>query len=237
MTFQQLDSWLERRQPRDEPLEPAYLIGLTGPMGCGKTTVGRILGRLGGRIVDADQVSRAILAPDQPVLDDIQARFGRGVIAMDGSLDRTALANLVFHDPIALRDLEAMTHPLIRMRIDQALELAAEDGVPFTVVEAIKLIENEELAKRCDEIWLIDCSPAIQRERIIDRGMDGPDMDQRLLVQAGIRERARARADRVIDTGVPMEQLKATVEEALAEALADKVDILPLLSKRPKGQP
>jgi len=76
MTFQQLDSWLERRQPRDEPLEPAYLIGLTGPMGCGKTTVGRILGRLGGRIVDADQVSRAILAPDQPVLDDIQARSG-----------------------------------------------------------------------------------------------------------------------------------------------------------------
>lgn len=233
MTFQQLDAWMARRQPRDEPLEPAFLIGLTGPMGCGKTTVGRILGRLGGRIVDADQVSRAVLAPDQPVLDDIKARFGRGVIATDGTVDRTALANLVFHDPVALRDLEAMTHPLIRMRIDQALELAAEDGVPFTVVEAIKLIENEELANRCDEIWLIDCSPAIQRERIIDRGMDGPDMDQRLLVQAGIRERARARADRVIDTGVPMAQLQATVEEALAEALADTVDILPLRAERP----
>ena len=114
---------------------------------------------------------------------------------------------------------------------------AAEDGVPFTVVEAIKLIENEELANRCDEIWLIDCSPAIQRERIIDRGMDGPDMDQRLAVQAGIRERARARADRVIDTGVPMDQLKATVEEALADALADTVDILPLRSGRPPVQP
>lgn len=233
MTFQQLDSWMERRTPRDVPLEPVFLIGLTGPMGCGKTTVGRILGRLGGRIVDADQVSRAVLAPDQPVLDQIRDRFGRGVIATDGTLDRTALANLVFHDPVALRDLEAMTHPLIRMRIDQALELAAEDGVPFAVVEAIKLIESEDLANRCDEIWLIDCSPAIQRERIIDRGMDGPDMDQRLAVQAGIRERAQARADRVIDTGVPMEQLKATVEEALADALADKIDILPLRSAKP----
>lgn len=232
MTFQQLDARFPPGAPRrSPPLEPAFLIGLTGPIGCGKTTVGRILGRLGGRIVDADQVSRAVLAPDQPVLDDIRARFGKGVIAIDGTLDRTALANLVFHDPVALRDLEAMTHPLIRMRIDQALELAAEDGVPFAVVEAIKLIENEELARRCDEIWLIDCAPAIQRERIIDRGMDGPDMDQRLAVQAGIRQRARAKADRIIDTGVPMEQLRARVEETLAEALADKVDILPLRSE------
>jgi dephospho-CoA kinase len=231
MTFGQLDARAQRdTPPRSEPLEPSYLIGLTGPIGCGKTTVGRILGRLGGRIVDADQVSRAVLAPDQPVLDDLRDRFGKGIISTDGTLDRHALANLVFHDPVALRDLEAMTHPLIRLRIDQALELAAEDGVPFAVVEAIKLIENEELASRCDEIWLVDCSPAIQRERIIDRGMDGPDMDQRLAVQAGIRERAKARADRTIDTSGPLEEVRVQVEEALAQALADHVDILPFRS-------
>jgi dephospho-CoA kinase len=226
MTFGQLDARAERG-PRTEPIEPAFLIGLTGPMGCGKTTVGRMLGRLGGRIVDADQVSRAVLAPDQPVLDDLKARFGKGIISNDGTLDRTALANLVFHDPVALRDLEAMTHPLIRLRIDQALELAAEDGVPFAVVEAIKLIENEELAGRCDEIWLIDCAPAIQRERIIERGLGGSDMDERLAAQAGIRERARARADRVIDTSGPLEEVQAAVEEALASALAGQLDILP----------
>lgn len=228
MTFGQLDAWAERGSPpRTEPLEPSFLIGLTGPIGCGKTTVGRMLGRLGGRIVDADQVSRAVLAPDQPVLDDLRDRFGRGIIANDGTLDRHALANLVFHDPVALRDLEAMTHPLIRLRIDQSLELAAEEGVPFAVVEAIKLIENEELASRCDEIWLVDCTPAIQRERMIDRGMDGPDMDQRLEAQVGLRERAKARADRTIDAGGPLEQVQAQVEEALASALADHVDILP----------
>jgi dephospho-CoA kinase len=226
MTFGQLDAWAERG-PRAEPLEPAFLIGLTGPMGCGKTTVGRMLGRLGGRIVDADQVSRAVLAPDQPVLDDLKARFGKGIISNDGTLDRTALANLVFHDPVALRDLEAITHPLIRLRIDQALELAAEDGVPFAVVEAIKLIENEELAGRCDEIWLVDCAPDIQRERIIERGMAGPDIDQRLVAQAGLRERAKARADRIIDTSGPIEGVQAAVEEALASALAGKLDILP----------
>jgi dephospho-CoA kinase len=234
MTFGQLDARAQRGTPeRSEPLEPAFLIGLTGPIGCGKTTVGRILGRLGGRIVDADQVSRAVLAPDQPILDDLRARFGKGIIATDGTLDRHALANLVFHDPVALRDLEAMTHPLIRLRIDQALELAAEDGVPFAVLEAIKLVESDELVARCDEVWLIDCSPAIQRERIIDRGMDGSDMDQRLAVQAGIRERARARADRTIDTSGPMEQLRGEVEEALAAALAGHVDILPFRSAEP----
>jgi dephospho-CoA kinase len=226
MTFGQLDARAERG-PRTEPIEPAFLIGLTGPIGCGKTTVGRMLGRLGGRIVDADQVSRAVLAPDQPVLDDLKARFGKGIISNDGTLDRTALANLVFHDPVALKDLEAITHPLIRLRIDQALELAAEDGVPFAVVEAIKLIENEELADRCDEIWLIDCAPAIQRERIIERGMDGPDIDQRLAAQAGLRERARARADRTIDTSGPIEGVQGAVEDALASALAGKLDILP----------
>jgi dephospho-CoA kinase len=226
MTFGQLDAWAERG-PRAEPIEPAFLIGLTGPIGCGKTTVGRMLGRLGGRIVDADQVSRAVLAPDQPVLDDLKARFGKGIISNDGTLDRTALANLVFHDPVALRDLEAITHPLIRLRIDQALELAAEDGVPFAVVEAIKLLENEELAGRCDEIWLIDCAPDIQRERIIERGMEGPDIDQRLVAQAGLRERVRARADRTIDTSGPLEEVQAAVEEALASALAGKLDILP----------
>lgn len=226
MTFGQLDAYAARG-PRTEPIEPVFLIGLTGPIGCGKTTVGRMLGRLGGRIVDADQVSRAVLAPDQPVLDDLKARFGKGIMSNDGSLDRSALANLVFHDPVALRDLEAMTHPLIRLRIDQALDLAAEDGVPFAVVEAIKLVENEELAGRCDEIWLVDCTPAIQRERMIDRGMDGPDMDQRLAAQADIRERAKPLVARTIDTSGPLEGVQAAVEEALASALAGNMDILP----------
>ena len=134
---------------------------------------------------------------------------------------------LVAEVTVVGRNARPITHPLIRMRIDQALELAAEDGVPFAVVEAIKLIENEELAGRCDEIWLIDCAPAIQRERIIERGLGGSDMDERLAAQAGIRERARARADRVIDTSGPIEGVQAAVEEALASALATKLDILP----------
>ena len=112
-------------------------------------------------------------------------------MTQEGALDRQALANVVFHDPIALQDLESMTHPLIRERIDRALAKAAEDGTPFAVLEAIKLIESEELARRCDEIWLIDCPPDIQRERLIDRGMGGSDMDQRLAIQARVPRACR----------------------------------------------
>jgi len=235
MSFVYQDMWAEKRDPNTPPLPPVFLIGLTGPIGCGKSTVGMMLARLGGRIVDADMVSRAVLAPDQPILEDLKKRFGRGILMNDGSLNRSAMANLVFHDPIALRDLEAMTHPLIRMRIDQALEMAAEAGVPFAVLEAIKLAETEDLAERCDEIWLIDCDPEIQRKRIIRKGLGPDDMEARLKVQDGIRQRARARADRVIVTNGTEEQTAADVEEALALALADKLDILPF--KRPLKRP
>lgn len=237
MSFVYQDMWAERRDPNTPPLPPVFLIGLTGPIGCGKSTVGMMLARLGGRIVDADMVSRAVLAPDQPILEDLKKRFGRGILMNDGSLNRSAMANLVFHDPIALRDLEAMTHPLIRMRIDQALEMAAEAGVPFAVLEAIKLAETEELAERCDEIWLIDCDQEIQRKRIIRKGLGPDDMEARLKVQDGIRERARARADRVIMTNGSEERTAEDVEEALALALADKLDILPLKKPLKRPQP
>jgi len=236
MTFAYQDEWAKRRDPDAPKLPPVFLIGLTGPIACGKSTVGTLLGRLGGRIVDADMVSRGVLAPDQPVLEVLKARFGRHILLQDGSLDRTGLANLVFHDPVALRDLEAITHPLIRMRIDQALEMAAEDGVPFAVLEAIKLIESPELAERCDEIWAVDCRVDLQRERAVARGMGGSDLQERLEAQEGIRERARAKADRILETNGTLEETKAKVEEYLAEALKDHLDILPLL-KRPLGRP
>lgn len=234
MTFVKLDEWAEKvaADPSIVPEEPVFLIGLTGPIGCGKSTVGTMLGRLGGRIINADHINRAVLAPDQPVLYQIMERFGPGVFLQEGGLNRSAIANLVFHDPVALRDLEAMTHPLIRLRIQQALDQAAYDGVPFAVLEAIKLIESEELSARCDEIWLIDCHPAVQRERIILRGFGDSDMDERMAIQHGIRERARAKADRIIMSDGPLAETKAKVEEALAEALAGKLDILPL--RKPK---
>ena len=146
----------------------------------------------GAVVVDADAVARAVTAPgDCPPTIAVLARFGAAVRAPDGTLDRAALARVVFADPAALRDLEAIVHPAVRPRILAAIATADRDGAPAVVVEAIKLVESG-LAGLCDEVWLVDCPPAVQRARLQARGMSAADADRRIGAQAGLRARAEA---------------------------------------------
>lgn len=194
-------------------------IGLTGPIGCGKSQVAAWLGGLGARVVDADRVAREVAAPGTPVHAAIARRFGAAVTAPDGTVDRAALGRLVFADPAALRDLEALVHPAVRPRILEAIR-AAEDAVaPAVVVEAIKLVEGG-LAGLCDEVWLVACDAVVQRERLVGRGMPEADADQRMRAQAGLVERLRPMATRVIDTSGGPEETRRVVEAALASAVA-----------------
>jgi dephospho-CoA kinase len=200
--------------------ERPFVIGLTGPIGCGKSTVAGMLGELGGSIIDADALARAVTAPGQPQLAPIRSRFGDGVFRTDGSLDRAALAAVVFADTAALRDLEAIVHPAVRERVLERLERAAAVGDPFVVVEAIKLIEGG-LAGRCDEVWVIECSPSTQRQRLGMRGMPPDDLERRLTMQGpDLAERLSSGADRRVSTEGGLEETRARVEDALAEALA-----------------
>jgi len=179
-------------------------IGLTGPIGCGKSTVAAWLGRRGAVVVDADVVARSVTAPGTAGHGAVIERFGDAVRAPDGTLDRAALARIVFADPEALRALEAIVHPLVRPRVLAAIEAAAEAGAPAIVIEAIKLVEGG-LADLCDQVWLVVCRE--QRERLVGRGMAPADADRRIAAQAGLEERVRRGAgDRlhVIDTsGTP----------------------------------
>jgi dephospho-CoA kinase len=173
-------------------------IGLTGPIGCGKSTVARWLSALGAAVVDADVVSRSVTAPD-------------------GTLDRAALARIVFADPAALADLEAIVHPAVRPRILAAIEAAEAARAPVIVVEAIRLVEGG-LAALCDEVWLVTCEPAIQRERLLARGMPSADADRRISAQAGLEARLRPAATRVLDTSGPPAETAGLVTEALERA-------------------
>jgi dephospho-CoA kinase len=201
----------------------ALRIGLTGPIGCGKSTVAGWLAARGAVVVDADLVARGVTAPGEPAHEAVLARFGDAVRGADGTLDRAALARLVFADAAALRDLEAIVHPAVRPRILAAIEAADRAGAPAVVVEAIKLLEGG-LAALCDEVWLVTCDPEVQRARLAGRGMAPADAERRIAAQGDLVERLRPHATRVLATdGAPLEA-KARTAALLAEALAGRQD-------------
>ncbi|MBA2253923.1 MAG: dephospho-CoA kinase, partial [Chloroflexi bacterium] len=144
----------------DRPSGPGLLIGLTGPIGCGKSTVAGWLGELGATVIDADDLARFVTGPGEASLGPIRARFGDAVFAADGTLDRKALAAVVFHDQRALAELEAIVHPAVRRRAVAAVDAARQADAPLIVVEAIKLVEGG-YATECDEVWLLTCVPEV----------------------------------------------------------------------------
>jgi dephospho-CoA kinase len=199
------------------------LIGLTGPIACGKSTVARWLGeRPGVVVIDADQVAREVVEPGQPALVAIVARFGEGIVRRDGTLDRDALGRIVFSDPDALRDLEAITHPAVRPRILAAIDSAQADGAKAVVIEAIRLVEGG-LADICDDVWLVTCDPEIQRERLIGRGATREVADQRIDAQAGLAGRIRPVVTREIDTSGDAATTRALVLGVL-DTMVRRVD-------------
>ncbi len=196
-------------------------IGLTGPIGCGKSTVARVLGGEGAVVIDADRIAHDVTAPGTAGLERVVERFGAGYLRPDGSLDRSALGRTVFADPAALADLEAIVHPAVRREIERIAHEAERGGAVALVVEAIKLVEGG-LAATCDEVWLVACSGAAQRARLRRRGMSAAEIDQRIAAQAGIGERTLPVAARVIDTSGRREATAGVIRRALADALAGR---------------
>jgi dephospho-CoA kinase len=194
-------------------------IGITGPIGCGKSQVSRWLAELGARTIDADLVARELTAPGTPVHAAILRRFGAPVTGPEGTLDRAALGRIVFADPAALRDLESLVHPAVRPRILDAVSAAEAEGAPAVVIEAIKLVEGG-LAGLCDEVWLVTCDPVAQRLRLIARGTGERDADQRIAAQAGLADRLRPSTTRVLDTSADAASTREAVVEALRVAIA-----------------
>lgn len=188
-------------------------IGLTGPIGCGKSTVARRLEDLGAVVIDADQVAREVTAPGTPGHDAILERFGGEVIGDAGVLDRAALARIVFADPAALRDLEGIVHPLVRPAIEAHIKWAEEHRAPGVVVEAIRLVEAG-LASVCDVVVLVTCRQEDQLARLAARGVDPDDARRRIAAQSGLVERVRSSVEPiVIDTTGALERTERLAEE------------------------
>ena len=197
----------------------APLVGLIGPIGCGKSTVAGFLAERGAAVIDADQLTRALMLPGTPVTEAIMARFGEQFRLPDGSLDRAALGRLVFSDPARLAELETLVHPAVERLEHDAIRQADARRPTAIALEAIKLVEAGH-APWCDEVWLVLCDPETQLARLTGRGMAESDARQRITAQVGSLPAWRAAATRTIRTDGPREEVALVVEAALEELLA-----------------
>jgi dephospho-CoA kinase len=187
-----------------------YLIGLTGNIACGKSTVLRLLGGYGAETIDADREVHALYEAGSPVTAAIAARFGAGVLAADGAIDRRALGRLVIGDPAAMAALEAIVHPAVRQRIEARI---AGSQARVVVIDAIKLIEGG-LADRCDSVWVVVCDPVVQLARLMARdGAGQADAERRIAAQGPQADKV-ARANVVIDNSGTPEATAAQVARA-----------------------
>jgi dephospho-CoA kinase len=173
-------------------------IGLTGGIASGKSTVAQRFMELGVPVIDADAAARAVVEPGKPGLAAVSERFGPGVLAENGELDRRALRDLIFKDPGSRRELEAILHPLIRADMDQSAELAVG---PY-VVMAIPLLVEGGSRERVDRILVVDVDEAVQLQRVMAR--DGCTEEQAraiLASQASRSARLAAADDVLLNTG------------------------------------
>jgi dephospho-CoA kinase len=177
------------------------LVGLTGGIGSGKSTVSELLSRRGAVIVDADAITREVQLPGSPVLTALAEAFGSEVIAADGTLDRAAVANVVFSDPEALKKLNAIVHPAVgRLMNDRILEQRATHNVVILDIPLLTENPREGLQGRI----VVDVPVETQVDRLVrHRGFSEDDARARIARQASREERLAA-ADFVIDnSGVP----------------------------------
>jgi dephospho-CoA kinase len=191
-------------------------IGLTGGIGSGKSTVSALLAARGAVIIDADRIAREVVEPGTPGLARIVEAFGDGVLAADGSLDRAALAAVVFADPDARRRLDGIVHPLVRAR---ATELAAAAPPDSVLVNDVPLLVETGQASSYDLVLVVEAAPATRVSRLVQRGLTAEDARARIAAQASDGQR-RAVADVVLDNGGTPEQLAAQVDRFWAEHVA-----------------
>jgi dephospho-CoA kinase len=191
-------------------------IGLTGGIGSGKSTVSALLAARGAVIIDADRIAREVVEPGTPGLARIVEAFGDGVLAVDGSLDRAALAAVVFADPDARRRLDGIVHPLVRAR---ATELAAAAPPDSVVVNDVPLLVETGQASSYDLVLVVEADPATRVSRLVQRGLTAEDARARIAAQASDGQR-RAVADVVLDNSGTPEQLVEQVDRFWAERVA-----------------
>ncbi len=188
---------------------PVRRIGLTGGIGSGKSTVAQTLVTCGALLVDTDVIARSLTAPGGAALPAIAGRFGAGIIGADGALDRERMRELVFADPLAKQDLEAVLHPMIGALASAHADQAAGRTIVFDVP---LLAESNHWRARVERVLVVDCREATQIQRVMQRSGWSEDAVRSVIAQQAHRARRRAIADAVIfNDGLALDELRAQV--------------------------
>ena len=186
-----------------EPLR----IGLTGGIASGKSTVADMFADLGVPVIDTDVIARDVVRPGQPALEEIREAFGAGVIAADGTLDRSAMRAIVFGDDAARRRLEAILHPKIR---EVTIEQAEAAGGAYQVIVVPLLVESS-LRAFVDRVLVVDCDEEIQVVRLLERDTESEQQARKILAAQSTRDERLAIADDVIENEGSLEDTREQV--------------------------
>ena len=192
-------------------------VGLTGSIGVGKSFVAGVLAELGCQVIDADQTAREVVEPGSPGLLAVAAKFGRGVIRADGTLDRERLGSLVFADEEKRRMLNSILHPYIIARQDELLrEWETKDPNDIAVVDAALMIESGGY-KRFDKLIVVHCTSEEQLKRIMIRdNVSRAEAEERIRAQLP-QEEKKSYADYLIDTSDGFEAARKRTAEVYRE--------------------
>lgn len=191
----------------------SLIIGLTGGIASGKSTVSSMLVELGASLVDADRLAREVVLPGTPTLQAVIDAFGQAIVADDGSLDRKKLGEIVFADESARKRLESILHPAIRELMKERMNKLESDHPKGLVVVDVPLMYESSLASMFDEVMLVYVPANVQLERLMKRdGLSREQAQARLRAQMPI-EQKREMADWIIDNSKGIEQTKAQVRQ------------------------
>jgi dephospho-CoA kinase len=198
------------------------LVGLTGGIGAGKSTVSELLAARGAVIVDADEVARAVVEPGQPALKRLVERFGAGILDADGRLDRLAVAKLAFADDESRRDLEAITHPAINEEFSRRIADAPTDAI--VVLDVPLLAESDQARKRpYQTVIVVEAPREVRLARLEARGVDRADAEARMAAQAADEERRKI-ATHVVDNSDDRAALERQIEDLWADLERRRTD-------------
>lgn len=196
-----------------------FVLGITGGIGSGKSTVSGILAEKGLTVLDADEISRSVTGPGGRAMPEIASVFGNKVVSSNGSLNRRVMSDIAFGDKKKLDDLSTIIHKHVFEQIDEALAKEKEKGSKCVVLDVP--IPVNKFRELCDQIWVVTCDKDVRLSRLQKRGMDKEEAERRIAVQMTDDEYCEL-GDHSIDNSWDIEDLKDKVEALIREQLHER---------------